>query len=124
MHTKNEQAMHYLYEITISDNLTMAMSFASRYVPLVHAWCGKLSKQTEVGKIRQHSLALEEQGNNRETMNQERNKKQRQQSIQVSKHEADVPPAIPSHLQTFTSYFKTYFNSVWISGLKLDQVLI
>lgn len=34
-------------------------SSVSRYVPLVHARRGELSKQTEISKIRQHSLALE-----------------------------------------------------------------
>lgn len=49
-------------------------SLVSRYVPLVHTWCRKLSKQTEVSKIRQHSLALEEQGKNRKTTKNERDK--------------------------------------------------
>lgn len=44
------------------------------YLPLVHTWSGELSKQTEVSKIRQHSLTLEEQGKNRETLKQQRDR--------------------------------------------------
>lgn len=35
---------------------------SAKYLPLVYTWCGKLCKQTEVSKIRQHSLTLETQG--------------------------------------------------------------
>lgn len=97
-------------------------SFVSKYLPLVHTWCRKLSKQTEVSKIRQHSLALEEQGKKRKERNM-KGTQTRHQSIWISKREAAVAPATPRHIWTYDiPYFKKYLNSGWNSGLKLEAL--
>lgn len=52
--------------------LTEREQKASEHLPLVHTWGGKLRKQTEVSKIRQHSLTLE-QHSEEETDNDRQN---------------------------------------------------
>lgn len=59
--------------------------FKWRNVPLVHTWCRELGEQTEVSKIRQHSLALEEQGGNRKERHVKGTKTRRQDTATKKK---------------------------------------
>lgn len=47
-------------EVVAHKILTETEQKALKHLPLVHTWGRKLRKQTEVSKIRQHSLALEQ----------------------------------------------------------------